>query len=100
MKQKLFSLIKITSTILIACALGLETWQIYLCLTDASLPDRLAPILWLFSIILVAHMIEGFIAAWKANTYHKNYVIYGIYTFFVGFVGLWELQETLSHPEK
>ena len=100
MKQKLFSLIKITSTILITCALGLEIWQIYLRLTDASLPDRLYPILWLASVALIAHLIEGAIAAWQANACHKNFITYGIYTFFVGFVGLLELQEIASNPEK
>lgn len=100
MKPKLFSLIKITSTILMICALGLETWQIYLRLTNTSLPERLYPILWLASIALIAHLIEGFIAAWKASSCHKNFITYGIYTFFVGFVGLLELQGILSNPER
>ena len=100
MKQKLFSLIKITSTILITCALGLEIWQIYLLLTDGSLPSNFYPVLWLASIALIAHLIEGLIATFKANACHKNFITYGIYTFFVGFVGLLELQEISSNPEK
>ena len=99
MKQQLFSLIKITSTILITCALGLEIWQIYALLTDASLPHQLYPIVWLGSIALVGHLIEGLIAGFKANASHKNSITYGIYTFFVGFVGLLELQDTLSNPK-
>lgn len=102
MKQKIIlSLIKIVSTILITCALGLEIGQIYLRLTDISFPNKLYPVLWLASIALIGHLIEGAIAAWKANSYHKNFITYGIYTFFVGFVGLWELsQEIASNPEK
>ncbi|WP_036482095.1 hypothetical protein [Myxosarcina sp. GI1] len=100
MKQKLFSFIKIASTILITCALGLEIWQIYLQFTDASLPDELIPVVWLASIALIGHLIEGAIAARKASSRHKNFIIYGIYTFFVGFVGLLELQTTASKPEK
>ncbi len=66
-------------------------------LTDASLPDRLYPVLWLGSIALIVHGIEGLIAAFQANACHKNFLTYGIYTFFVGFVGLLELQEILSN---
>lgn len=100
MKQKLFSIIKITSTILITCALGLEIWRIYLGLTDASFPNRLSPILSIASIALIAHAIEGLIAAVRANTCNKNFLTYGVYTFFVGFVGLLELQEMSSNPEQ
>lgn len=100
MKQKIFSLIKIASTILITSALGLEIWQVYLLLNNASLPNQLYPVLWLGTIALIAHAIEGFIAAFQANTCNKNSLTYGIYTFFVGFVGLLELQEISSNPEK
>ena len=50
-------------------------------LTDASLPSRLYPYgLWLASTALIAHLIEGAIAAWKASSCHKNFITYGIYT--------------------
>ena len=91
MKKQLFYLIKITSTILITCALILEIWYIYLQLSDESLPSNLYYILWLASIALISHFIEGVIAAFKANSCDQNPITYGIYTFFVGFVGLWEL---------
>ena len=96
MKQKLFSLIKIASTILITSALGLEIWQIYLQFTNISFPNPLDSVLWLGSIALIVHLIEGLIAAFLANACHKNFLTYGIYTFFVGFVGLLELQERTS----
>ncbi len=97
MKQKLFSIIKITSTILITSALGLEIWQVYLRLTDASLPSKLYSVSWLASIALIGHLIEAVIAACQASSCHKNFITYGIYTFFVGFVGLLELQEITSN---
>ncbi|NEQ83311.1 MAG: hypothetical protein F6K26_24805 [Moorea sp. SIO2I5] len=91
MKKQLFYLIKITSTILITCALCLEIWYIYLELSDGSLPSKLYAALWLGSIAIISHLIEGVIAAFKADSCDKNPITYGIYTFFVGFVGLWEL---------
>ena len=100
MKQKLFFLIKIISTIFITFCLGLEIWQVYLLSTGSSLPSRVYPFLWLGGIALIAHAIEGLIAAFKASAGQKNFLTYGIYTFFVGFVGLWELQELSSKLEK
>ena len=100
MRQKLFDLIKIASTTLITCALGLEIWYVSLKLTDSSLPNKLYPVLWLGSLALVAHFIEGAIAAWQAKAQNKRPLNYGIYTFFVGFVGLWELREKTSQPER
>jgi len=93
MMQKLFYLIKILSTILITCALGLEIWYASLLLTNNALPNGLYPVLWLGSFALVAHVIEGAIAAFRSKSHDKNPLTYGIYTFFVGFVGLWELQD-------
>ena len=93
MKQQIFLLIKITSTILITGALGLELWNVYLNLQHASLPTNLNAVFWLGSIALIAHGIEGLIAALNANFRNKNPLTYGIYTFFVGFVGLQELFE-------
>ena len=96
MRQKLFYLIKITSIILISCALMLELWYVSLKFTDGLLPHKLYPIWCLGSFALVIHLIEGVIAAVKAKVHDKNPITYGTYTFFVGFVGLWELGETAS----
>ncbi len=93
MHPKTSQLIKITSITLITAALGLEIWNIYLHLTQNMLADRLSPILWLGSIALIAHGVEGIIAALNASSRNKNPFTYGIYTFFVGFVGLKELFE-------
>ena len=93
MKQKTSILIKTTSTILITGALGLVLWNIYLHLQNTSLPTQLNSVFWIGIIALIAHAIEGLIAAFSANSRQKNPFTYGIYTFFVGFVGLQELFE-------
>ncbi|ELS02316.1 hypothetical protein Xen7305DRAFT_00020300 [Xenococcus sp. PCC 7305] len=100
MRQKLLYLIKIASTILITSALGLEIWYLYLRFTDGLLPNKLYPILWLGSLALLAHLIEGAIAAFQARRQDKPPLRYGLYTFFVGFAGLLELAATSSSPEK
>ena len=90
-KAKIFFLIKVISTILITSALGLESWNIYLHLTNASLPTQLNSVFLVVNIVLITHVIEGIIAALNANLRQENPLKYGIYTFFVGFVGLQEL---------
>ena len=100
MMQKLFYLIKILSTTLITCAIALEIWYVSLLLRGLALPNGLDKVLWVGSFALVAHLIEGAIAAFQAKAHHKNPLTYSIYTFFVGFVGLWELREIASQPEK
>ena len=83
--------IKIVSTLAMTGALGLEAANLYLHLQDRSLPPRLNALFWLGSIALVAHAVEGLVAAYKARSQDKNPLRYGIYTFFVGFIGLQEL---------
>lgn len=83
--------IKIVSTLAMTGALGLEATNLYLYLQGKSLPTSLNTLFWLGSVALVAHAVEGFIAASKARSHNKNPLSYGIYTFFVGFVGLQEL---------
>ncbi|MEM7758936.1 MAG: hypothetical protein AAF298_12540 [Cyanobacteria bacterium P01_A01_bin.40] len=91
MKSKLNQSIKIISTIIITGSLGLECWNFYLYSQGKSLPDNLNSLFWVGSIILIAHLIEALIAATKASSYQRNPLSYGLYTFFVGFVGLQEL---------
>lgn len=93
MNSKISQLIKVTSIVLIAAALGLEIWSIYLQLNHKILPPKLSPVWWLGTIALIAHGIEGIVAAFNASSRNKNPITYGIYTFFVGFVGLQELFE-------
>ena len=91
MNPQVSKLIKIISLIAISAALGLEAWNIYLHLNDAVLPANLKPVHWLATIALVVHAIEGSIAATKVRD--ENPLIYGIYTFFVGYIGLKELSD-------
>ncbi|MEL7418564.1 MAG: hypothetical protein AAGK10_08305 [Cyanobacteria bacterium J06555_3] len=83
--------IKVISSLVMSIALGSVGWDLYLHAQGESLPANLTFLVWFGSVALVAHGMEGLIAASKASSQHKNPLIYGIYTFFVGFVGLQEL---------
>lgn len=83
--------IKVVSFLITTGALGLLGWNLFLHLQGESLPPNFKSLFWLGNIILVAHSVEGLIAASKASSQNKNPFLYGIYTFFVGFVGLQEL---------
>jgi hypothetical protein len=83
--------IKIASSLVITSALGLLGWNLFLHLQGASLPPNLTFLFRLGSFILVAHGVEGAIAAFKAPAYNQKPLFWGVYTFFVGFVGLQEL---------
>ena len=100
MKQKFINSIKIISSILITGALGLDIWCLYSLFCDRTFPNILYPVVWIANIALVIHLIAGIIAAIIANTFQKNFFIYGIYTFFVGFIGLWELHQISSDTEQ
>lgn len=89
--KSLFTLIKIISIILITSALGLESWNTYTLLNHRTIPSYLNPILWFERFAMTIHFIEGIIAAYKAPSRNKIPINYGIYTFFVGTVGLLEL---------
>lgn len=91
MNPKLALGIKITSIVFITGAIALEIFNLYLYLQDRSLPDNLIPIFWLGTVAIIAHAVEGVIAATKVNGSDRNPFVYGLYTFFVGFVGLQEI---------
>jgi hypothetical protein len=83
--------LKVASILVMTGSLGLSSWNLSLHLHGKSTPPNLNSLFWLASIVLIAHGIEGLIAASKARSRHKNPLLYGIYTFFVGFAGLQEL---------
>lgn len=87
----MFSLIKVTSIIVVTVAIALDLVDFYLSSQQATLASNLNFWLWVGNIILFAHAIEVAIAVPKARFQGKNPIFYGIYTFFVGFVGLKEL---------
>jgi hypothetical protein len=91
MKKKLFTSIKWISTIFIASVLGLELWKIYAGFAGSKIQNLLNPVLWLGQIAIAIHFIEGLVAVVYAPSKQKQPLQYGIYTFFVGTVGLLEL---------
>ena len=91
MNPRTSQLIKIISIISITGALGLEIWNIYLHFNNEMLPKKLNLIFWLGTVALIAHGVEGLIAAFYADSRSQNPFTYGIYTFFVGYIGLQEL---------
>ena len=94
MKPQITKIIKLISTVAITGALGLTLGNLYLQLQGKSLPDNLNGLLWLATIALIVHLIEGAIAAVRVSSGDRHPLVYGIYTFFVGYVGLKELSDS------
>ncbi len=90
MKKNLFA-IKIASTVLMIGAVGLELWNIYAGLNDVQIPSSIIPIFWIERVAVAVHFVEAIIAAFKAGSKDKIWYKYGVYTFFVGTIGLVEL---------
>lgn len=91
MKKNIVTSIKFISTILITCAIGLEIWNIYAIYTQVQIPNFLHPAFWIERVVVISHFIEAIIATYFAHSRNKTPIKYGIYTFFVGTVGLLEL---------
>jgi hypothetical protein len=90
--EKNFSrLIKVLSPLLITGALSLEVWNLYAELVHHSPLPGLTVIFWVGRFALISHGIEAIIAAIYAPSRQRSPLVYGIYTFFVGTVGLVEL---------
>lgn len=98
-KQHLSTWIKRLSTLLITAALGLELGNIVAHLNHQALPSGLTPVIWFERFAMTIHFFEGAIAAVYAPSRQKQPIAYGIYTFFVGTVGLLELFAPEIAPE-
>ena len=98
MQRWVVSVIKIVSTILITGALGLEVWHLFLAANNSDFPQSLIPVLWFGRFAVIAHFIEGMIAASIAPSRQKPILRYATYTFFVGTVGLLELLDREHMP--
>ena len=83
--------IKVISLLLIASGIGLELGNAYALFTHSQTPSIPKFIFWLERFAITAHLFEGIIAVYYAPAKNKIPIIYGIYTFFVGTVGLLEL---------
>ena len=97
MPKLLLTMIKIISTTLILGVLGLELRNLYAVQSQMTPFDLPFPLLWIGRFALVAHFLEGMIAFIYAPSRNQPAIASGIYTFFVGTVGLvelFELQET------
>ena len=82
---------------LIVGVLGLELRNLYAVQSQMTPFELPFPLLWIGRFALVAHFLEGMIAFIYAPSRNQPAIASGIYTFFVGTVGLvelFELQET------
>ncbi len=91
MKDGLLLIIKGISILLISGVLGLELWNLRAAI--AQIPIFVLPdlVVWGGRFALVAHGIEGVVAAIYASRQQKAPMPYALYTFFVGTIGLVEL---------
>ncbi len=96
MNYSLSSIIKILSCAFIAIALGLTVGQIYSTIADRPLPHILEILFWIGSFVLFSHLIEGIVAFTIAYRRGENPIRAGIYTFWTGAVGLWEINNTYN----
>lgn len=90
-KQTIYPIIKVISTVLITSAIGLELWNIYAVINNIQVPSSLNPIFWIERFAVSCHLVEAVIAAFYAPSKSKMPIQYATYTFFVGTVGLLEL---------
>lgn len=70
---------------------GLESWHLYTTIQPAAFPASLLPVLHWGRLPVVAHLVEALIAIAVALQRGKAALTAGIYTFFVGTVGLLEV---------
>lgn len=84
-------IIKVLSTGLITAALGLELGNLTAHFFGIDPFANLAIAFWMGRSALVIHAIEGAIAVAYAPSRQRSALRYGVFTFFVGTVGLVEL---------
>ncbi len=81
-KEKLFILVKILSTVLIASAICLELWNFSTLITSTSIPSSLNIVFWIERFAIASHFLEAVIATIYANSRNKMPLQYGIIYFF------------------
>ena len=93
------NVVKTLSCAVISGALGLELWNV---LAHGSPYMDWRMVFWFGRFVLISHGIEAAAAALYAPAKQKPTLGYGIYTFFVGTIGLVELfqlpQGNLDQP--
>ncbi|GBE91425.1 hypothetical protein [Nostoc cycadae] len=91
LSPRIFLTIKFISICLITGALGLELANLYIPLNKIFTLPSLNIILTLERFALITHFLEAVIAVFYAHSKNKIPLNYGVYTFFVGTIGLLEL---------
>jgi hypothetical protein len=94
MKLVIIKSVKFIAPILMLAAIALEGNFIYLYLNHQEIPKFLIASVIISTLIIVSHGIEGVIAGFIAKGKEKNPLLYGIYTFFIGTIALYELFES------
>ena len=87
MKKQIYATIKVTSIVLISAALTLELGNLALGIAT-PIPSL---VINFGRFALIAHGLEAAIAVIYAPSRQQQSLTYGLYTFFVGTVGLLEL---------
>lgn len=83
--------IKVLSLFLISGAVGLEAGKLYGFFAGVEVPAVPFWIVGWGRFAIAAHLLEGILAAVYAPSKQRNPLMYGLYTFFVGTIGLVEL---------
>ncbi len=86
-----FQFIKVISTILLTSALGLELWNFLTGFFNTANLHWLNWVVIIERLAIAIHGAEALIASCYARLKNQHPLQYGIYTFFVGTVGLVEL---------
>jgi hypothetical protein len=86
--NRLSNFVKVLACIVISGALGLELWNIVL---QGSLYSDWSIIFWFGRLALISHGIEAIIATFFASSRGRSALNMGVYTLFVGTLGLVEL---------
>lgn len=72
-------------------AIILELWNAYMFVNNKPILNNLTIIFWIERIVITIHFLEAVIATVYAPVKNRIPLQYGIYTFFVGTIGLLEL---------
>lgn len=92
-KLLIIKIIKLLSPILMLGFLVLDSDFIYLYFNHREIPSLVKILTIMGTLILIIHLMEAIIAGFLAKDKEENPLNYGIYTFFIGTIGLFELLE-------
>jgi hypothetical protein len=88
---KMLVFIKKISIVVMTLAIILQLWNAYILINNKQILNNLNIIFWIGRTAITIHFLEAVIAGIYAPTKNKIPLQYGIYTFFVGTIGLLEL---------